>query len=137
VEAIACSSGARRIQIGGRGAFGIESWQICCLGGRIFGVRVKREVPSRFCLVGQARYGRVPPLSGRVFGGKNVPKSVVDAIKMGFWSFEPELVEQTSYSATAAIPGSREKIEILATRAQEGLPLWHNDDCNDYDDRLG
>jgi hypothetical protein len=70
-------------------------------------------------------------------GGENVPKSVVDAIKMGFWNFEPELVEETGYSATGAIPGSREKIEILAARAQEGLPLWHNDDRNDYDDRLG
>ena len=70
-------------------------------------------------------------------GGKNVPTSVLEAIKMGFWNFEPELVEQAGYNATTALPGSREKVEILAARAQEGLPLWHNDDRNDYDSEPG
>ena len=66
-----------------------------------------------------------------------MPKSVLEAIKMGFWNFEPELVEKAGYDATAAMPGSKEKIEILAERARDGLPLWHNDDGNDYDDELG
>lgn len=90
-------------------------------------------MPSRFSLIGQACNGTFPLFLGRVFGGKNVPKSVVEAIKMGFWNFEPEMVEKAGYDATAATPGSREKIEILADRARDGLPLWHKDDCNDYD----
>ena len=66
-----------------------------------------------------------------------MPKSVLKAIKIGFWNFDPELVEQAGYDATAALPGSREKIKILASRVRDGLPLWHNDDGNDYDDELG
>lgn len=63
-----------------------------------------------------------------------MPKSVLDAIKMGLWDFEPTAVEQTNYDATRAMPGSKEKIEILASRAREGLPLWHESDRTDYDE---
>jgi hypothetical protein len=33
------------------------------------------------------------------------------------------------------MPGSKEKIEVLASRAREGLPLWHEHDRIDYDDQ--
>ena len=64
----------------------------------------------------------------------NVPKSVLDAIKLGFWDFEPEDVAQEEFRATRAMPGTQEKIEVLASRAREGLPLWHYNDRTDYDD---
>ena len=63
-----------------------------------------------------------------------MPRSVLDAIKMGFWNFEPERVEESNYRATRAMPGTKEKIEVLASRAREGLPLWHNQDRTEYDD---
>ena len=63
-----------------------------------------------------------------------MPKSVLDAIKMGLWDFEPTVVEQNGYTPTGAMPGSQEKIEVLADRARNGLPLWHDQDRTDYDD---
>ena len=63
-----------------------------------------------------------------------MPKSVLDAIKLGFWNFEPTEVEQASYHATRAMPGTKEKVEVLASRVQDGLPLWHERDRTDYDD---
>ena len=35
-------------------------------------------------------------------------------------------------SATAAKPGSEEKVMMLAARYAAGLPLWHTDDCYDH-----
>mgnify|MGYP006969510166 CR=1 FL=1 len=63
-----------------------------------------------------------------------MPRSVLDAIKSGDWEFEPTEVEVSEYEATRAMPGTREKIEVLASRAREGLPLWHDCDRTDYDD---
>jgi hypothetical protein len=54
---------------------------------------------------------------------------------MGLWDFEPTGVEQECYNETVAMPGSKEKIEVLASRAREGLPLWHEHDRIDYDDQ--
>jgi hypothetical protein len=62
-----------------------------------------------------------------------VPKSVLDAIKMGIWDYEPQPVEETSFTATEAMPGTDEKLEIMAARVESGLPLWHNNDRRDYD----
>ena len=36
------------------------------------------------------------------------------------------------FTATDAPAGSREKIEVLARRIQEGMPLWHPEDRRDY-----
>lgn len=63
-------------------------------------------------------------------------KSVLDAIKEGIWDFEPEEVDGGHYSATRAIPGTREKLRVLAERAQAGLPLWHERDRADYEDAI-
>ena len=65
-----------------------------------------------------------------------MPKSVLDAIKLGLWNFEPTEAEQTSYDATRAMPGTKEKVEVLASRVREGLPLWHERDRTEYDDEL-
>jgi hypothetical protein len=63
-----------------------------------------------------------------------VAKSVLEAIKQGEWDFEPELVEEKRFLATRAMPGTDEKLEILAERVRAGLPLWHGKDRTDYDE---
>jgi hypothetical protein len=62
-----------------------------------------------------------------------VPKSVLEAIKMGIWDFEPADVEFNKFDAADAMPGTREKLLILAERAQRGLPLWHVRDRDDME----
>jgi hypothetical protein len=61
-------------------------------------------------------------------------RNVLDAIRDGDWFFEPEEVSAENYQATSAIPGSREKLDILAQRVSAGLPLWHKSDRADYDE---
>jgi hypothetical protein len=63
-----------------------------------------------------------------------VPNSVLEAIKMGIWDFEPEFMETGEYTPTSAMPGSNSKVEVLAERVQKGLPLWHGHDRRSYDD---
>jgi hypothetical protein len=63
-----------------------------------------------------------------------VPQSVLDAIKMGIWDFEPDKHESSDYSATHALPGTWEKLSVLSDRVRRGLPLWHPDDRRTYDD---
>ena len=62
-----------------------------------------------------------------------MPKSVLEAIKMGIWDFEPPEVEYTRFAASDAMPGTREKLTLLAERAQRGLPLWHVCDRDDVE----
>jgi len=59
---------------------------------------------------------------------------VLEAIKAGIWDFEPEEAGSGQFEATKALPGSDEKLDILAARVQEGLPLWHPRDRRTYDD---
>lgn len=63
-------------------------------------------------------------------------QSVLEAIKLGVWDFEPSDVPANQYSPTMALPGSSEKIELLAERLQQGLPLWHPSDRIKYEDGL-
>ena len=63
-----------------------------------------------------------------------MPRSVLDAIKMGIWDFEPDKSEDAEYEATRALPGSDEKLVVLAERVAQGLPLWHPRDRRTYDD---
>jgi hypothetical protein len=63
-----------------------------------------------------------------------VPQSVLDAIKLGIWDFEPEDQKSTEYTATRAMPGSCEKLNVLSDRVRLGLPLWHPNDRRTYDD---
>ena len=41
-------------------------------------------------------------------------------------------VERDNFRATDAPAGSRKKLEILAERVREGMPLWHPEDRGDY-----
>jgi hypothetical protein len=62
-----------------------------------------------------------------------VPRSVLEAIKMGIWDFEPPEIEYSKYEASDAMPGTDEKLTILAERAKRGLPLWHAKDRDDVE----
>jgi len=65
-----------------------------------------------------------------------VPKSVLEAVKSGYWDFEPERVDKSRYTPTGALPGSEEKLTVLEQRIQLGLPLWHPEDRLFYRDEL-
>jgi hypothetical protein len=61
-----------------------------------------------------------------------VPSSVLDAIKMGIWDYEPEKLSSANYDATRALPGTDEKLLVLAERVKRGLPLWHPADRRSF-----
>jgi hypothetical protein len=63
-----------------------------------------------------------------------VPNSVLEAIKLGLWDFEPAKIEEAQFASTKAMPGTKEKLNILAQRVQSGLPLWHSKDRQDFDE---
>ena len=60
-------------------------------------------------------------------------KSVLEAIKMGYWDYEPPEVACSEFDASDAMPGTREKLQTLATRVEAGLPLWHEFDRDDIE----
>jgi hypothetical protein len=61
-------------------------------------------------------------------GERIVPQSVLDAIREGLWNFEPSEEYGAQFRATVALPGTKEKLGILAERVRQGLPLWHPQD---------
>ena len=63
-----------------------------------------------------------------------MPRSVLEAIKQGQWNFEPSS-EVADDAATHALPGTSEKLDVLAERLRQGLPLWNSSDRRTYDDR--
>ena len=64
-------------------------------------------------------------------------RSVLEAIKQGDWDFEPSSQQVVNLKATAAMPGTNEKLDVLADRLRQGLPLWHPSDRRSYDDGEG
>ena len=63
-------------------------------------------------------------------------RSVLEAIRLGHWHFEPERVLKEEFEPTTALPGSNEKLEVLARRVALGLPLWHPEDRRTFDDSM-
>ena len=61
-------------------------------------------------------------------------RSVLDAIKQGEWDFEPPGQQPGEIRATGAMPGTVEKLDVLAERLRLGLPLWHPRDRMSYDE---
>ena len=61
-------------------------------------------------------------------------KSVLEAIKQGDWTYEPENVDEQDFRPTRAMPGTLEKLSVLAARVAAGLPLWHGHDRTEYDE---
>ena len=66
--------------------------------------------------------------------GYKVENSILDAIRQGHWDYEPTVTRDDDYSSTSALPGSEDKLQVLASRIAEGLPLWHPEDRITYDD---
>lgn len=62
-----------------------------------------------------------------------MPSSILEAIKQGFWDFEPPTEKTSTFRATGAMPGTNDKLSVLAERVRQGLPLWHPFDRQDYD----
>ncbi|HTU23989.1 MAG TPA: hypothetical protein VMF30_01240 [Pirellulales bacterium] len=64
-----------------------------------------------------------------------MPTSVLEAIKLGLWDFEPqEEAAHEQFRATHAMPGTSDKLDVLAERVRLGQPLWHPADRQDYDE---
>jgi hypothetical protein len=61
-------------------------------------------------------------------------KSILEAIQQGHWDYEPEQVEDHRFDPTPAMPGTKEKLLVLADRVESGLPLWHGRDRTDFDE---
>ena len=61
-------------------------------------------------------------------------KSLLEAIKEGMWDFEPAQAQATEFAPTDALPGTIDKLSILADRMEKGLPLWHPHDRLRYDE---
>ncbi len=67
-----------------------------------------------------------------------MPTSVLEAIKLGLWDFEPQDESaQEHFEATRAMPGTPDKLDVLAERVRLGQPLWHPADRHDYDEANG
>ena len=90
-------------------------------------------VQSTEVSVGRIRYVLLQSRRSKWRSNK-VPQSVLDAIKLGIWDFEPDECEGDTFNATRAMPGSSEKLAILSARVSQGLPLWHPDDRRSFDD---
>lgn len=63
-------------------------------------------------------------------------RSLLEAIKQGDFNFEPpaDADGEAEMPATVALPGTAEKLDVLAERMRLGLPLWHSSDRRTYDD---
>lgn len=64
-----------------------------------------------------------------------MPRSVFEAIEQGEWNFDPEIELERDAEATKALPGTREKLAVLAERLRQGLPLWHPSDRRTFNDQ--
>lgn len=65
-----------------------------------------------------------------------MPQSVLDAIKLGIWDYEPEEHDGADYASTQALPGTDEKLAVLSERVRRGLPLWHPRDRRSYEEDM-
>ena len=64
-------------------------------------------------------------------------KSVLDANPTVDCYDEPDVSSASGeFAATDAEPGSREKLDILADRIRQGMPLWHPEDRHVEDELL-
>ncbi len=78
---------------------------------------------------GVARFCSLPEHKGLA-----VADSILEAIRDGLWDFEPKQVPSECFDSTIALPGTDEKLQMLAVRIRDGLPLWHPNDRMTWDD---
>ena len=62
--------------------------------------------------------------------------SVLEAIRLGQWDYEPEPVATDHFEACHAMPGTHAKLRMLAERVERGLPLWHPADRQDCEQEV-
>jgi len=62
-----------------------------------------------------------------------VANSILEAVKMGLWDFQPHTVDTSELEASDGMPGAREKLDILAEHLRRDLPISHIDKCLDDD----
>jgi len=62
--------------------------------------------------------------------------TILEAIRLVVWNFEPDDVQFKEFDACGAMPGTPDKVLALAERVRLGLPLWHPEDRLTFDDRL-
>ncbi|GIW93640.1 MAG: hypothetical protein KatS3mg110_1681 [Pirellulaceae bacterium] len=67
-------------------------------------------------------------------GRPSRPRSVLEAVRLGIWDFDPEQQTPADFPATDALPGTIEKVMVLAQRLEQGLPLWHPKDRKAFDE---
>ena len=46
-------------------------------------------------------------------------------------------LQTDEFNSTEAPAGSQKKLQVLAERVKQGLPLWHDDDRSDYSGLTG
>ncbi len=80
-----------------------------------------------------ARFGRIELEQGAMAVPDSIfePQTVLDAIRLKRWNFEPHDIAREDYEACGSMPGTPDKISILAERVRRGLPLWHPADRQD------
>lgn len=60
-------------------------------------------------------------------------QSVLEAIKAGDWNYDPgDSGASDEFDSTNALPGTDQKLQVLAARILAGLPLWHPEDRLTY-----
>ena len=60
-------------------------------------------------------------------------KSILEAVKMRYWDFEPAAVDFSEFEPSDAMPGTQEKLGAMAERIRRGMPLWHVADRADME----
>ena len=63
-----------------------------------------------------------------------MPNTVLEAIRLGLWNYEPPERETEDYDSCPSMPGTPDKLRALADRVRKGLPLWHPEDRQDCED---
>ncbi len=70
---------------------------------------------------------------GFEFGSDVSEQTIAAEESLEFEDFEAIGIDPIQ--ATAAKPGSVEKVQMLSARYDLGLPLWHNEDCDEHGPR--
>ncbi len=61
--------------------------------------------------------------------------SILEAVKRGLWDFQPHTVDYNELEASDAMPGTREKLDILAEHLRRDVAILHFNDSLE-DDRF-
>ena len=54
--------------------------------------------------------------------------SILEAVKMRLWDFQPLRIDYSEIEASDNMPGTREKLDILAEHLRRDAVIWDSDD---------